>query len=348
MVVLFHLLAFFFNKSGVGDRTTHYYARLGFAGVMIFFVLSGFVIAYTVRRKIEEQPGYSLRAYLIERATRIGIVLIPAVAVVVLLDALVMRRFYPDLDLRLFPYAFSTLLLLTDFTGFGPGAAPLPPVSGMEPVWSLTYEACLYVLFGAAALFSRGRRGRLAKLVLFAGAFGFLTRFPHAALMSYTWSLGVLAFVLFRRGLIPASRAGAAAVAAAVVAAGAGLLRLAAFLPAGSRDWLFVTLIAALFAALFALFGALEPGPRLRAAAAFFGAYSYSMYLLHYILIDVAVNCLFDVRAVLAGGAPRIALFLAVLFIAVHLLSLGFSLVTERYTGRVRGILLAAAGARRG
>ena len=53
---------------------------------MVFFVLSGYVIASTVERKRE--LGITLNSYYLDRFSRIYSVLIPAIILTVLLDAI--------------------------------------------------------------------------------------------------------------------------------------------------------------------------------------------------------------------------------------------------------------------
>jgi peptidoglycan/LPS O-acetylase OafA/YrhL len=341
MVLLYHGLLTFFNKVGGGDRALGYSSQLGFVGVSIFFILSGFVIAHTVARKRAEGATYGVGTYVIERFSRISIVFVPALCTVALIDLLLIRRAYPGLDLRLWPYFWSTLFMLTGFTGFGPHAEPLPTILGMEPVWSLTYEVYLYAAFGAIVLFPRSARRRVAGLALLAAALFLLSRLPYALLMSGTWLLGALGAHLFRRGFT-LSRPACAAVLGASGLAAAAITVLTGPERETLRQWAYVFLLAAAFSALLAAAGTLEITPRVGAAAKFLASYAYSMYLLHYVLLGVACNVLVDVRAIADQGPWIAALFVVALLAGVNAISYLFSLATERQTSRLKGVLLKA------
>lgn len=125
---------------------------VGMDAVIVFFVLSGFVIAYTVEKKNE-----TLGHYIASRLARLWSVLIPALAVTVVLD-------YSG------QYLFSAFYQKWEFSGWshggGPWEHPVPsvlvaasfsnelwftstrPLSN-EPIWSLGFEFWYYAIFGA-------------------------------------------------------------------------------------------------------------------------------------------------------------------------------------------------------
>ena len=342
MVVMYHGFCGFFNRVGVDRHTEPYYERLGFVGVSTFFILSGFVIAYTVARKASAPGGYSLKTYLIERVSRIYIVLIPALAAVVLVDIFLLKRVSPDLDFCVSPRTiFAALLMVNNVTVFGENVAFTPTIYGMEPAWSLAFEMCFYVLFGLIVLFSDPRRYRPAKIVALVATLVFLSRLPLAFLMSYNWLLGVLGVYLLPRDIM-LKRSACIGLMGAVILATAGVLALAGGQAALQNNWISISLLAAVFYALFMASGTFAIGARLGAAAKFLASYSYSMYLLHYTLLNVAYDYLFDVQVIYAKGPAARVLFLTSLFLAINALSFLFSLATEKNTSRLRKLLLHA------
>ena len=344
MVAVYHILAGFFKGIGELPRVAPFMGQLGYVGVTIFFVLSGFVIAYTVGRKMSEQQGYSLKTYLVERFARISICLVPAVGVVALLDLLVVRRFFPDDDLRIWPHIFSTLFVMTGLTGFGEAAQPLPAILFMEHIWSLTYEVYLYLLFGLVVISAGPRRLPVGRVVLIAATLLLLSRLPYTPLMSYNWLLGALVLVLFRNGITPGGLRACLGLSGAVLLVAAGVLRLTRHQPEAQRHWIYVSLVALAFYALLALFGTVRVGSRLAASAAFLASFSYSMYLIHFALVGVAYNCLVDLRPLSWQGSGGRVLFLLCSFLLVNVLSFLFGLATERHTSRFRRLLLAVVG----
>jgi len=138
-VVLMHLRQFGLVELPGADQLT----LLGREAVMAFFVLSGFVIAYTTDRR---RP--SARDYALARAARIYSVALP-----VLLLAFACASLVPALAsdagqhyqlAKPWLYIPFHLLFLGDLWTL----AEVPPWLG--PWWSLNYEVWYYVLFGVA------------------------------------------------------------------------------------------------------------------------------------------------------------------------------------------------------
>ena len=147
LVVASHFPLFGIIAGGPGRWWLH----LGRESVIVFFVLSGFVIAYTTERK-----NTSLRDYCIARCTRIYSVALPllllgfgAAGVLVLAGQATLPQSYPLMK----PWLYLPLHLL--FMGELWTIAETPPL--LAPYWSLGYEVWYYVLFGAA-FYLRGLR----------------------------------------------------------------------------------------------------------------------------------------------------------------------------------------------
>ena len=126
----------------------------GRTAVLVFFVLSGFVIAW-----VSDTRERTLEEYGLSRVARLYSVIIPAFVLTAVLDGIgktIDPRLYgpewghsmahPVID-----YALSAVFLGESWT--------LRVLPGFNvPYWSLNYEAWYYVLF-AAAIFLRGDRG---------------------------------------------------------------------------------------------------------------------------------------------------------------------------------------------
>ena len=125
-----------------GQTVQHY-------AVIVFFVLSGLVIAHSVRR-----GDYTLRDYAIARAARILPVAVFAVAFSTAiylalssrgLTPLIAPEIYSEFSLE------AVVLPILFLSESGDGVGPL----WNPPYWSLTYEVWFYALFGAG-LFLKG------------------------------------------------------------------------------------------------------------------------------------------------------------------------------------------------
>jgi peptidoglycan/LPS O-acetylase OafA/YrhL len=164
IVAFGHLTQAYFSQ-GWPDLTI--YAK---SAVSIFFVLSGFVISYVTTTK-EKTPGN----YFISRISRLYSVLVPAILLsgVVLIIAM---RFDPTLVHqwsgeqsslhflqvhRVTRFVFQSIVSLL-FLNSIHGHETCPGV--ISPIWSLSFEAAYYILFGIA-LFTRGYRRILLTIV---------------------------------------------------------------------------------------------------------------------------------------------------------------------------------------
>ncbi len=139
--------------------------RLGYEAVLIFFVLSGFLVGGQIISRT--LTGYfALSEYVIDRCCRILLPLVPAVLFTELLNIFV------------FGDPVVPTVLLGNMTGLN--GLLLPTLNHNAPLWSLTYEIWFYVLGGLVGyIMSRaGRRisvGALAGFLLCAAVFSILS-----------------------------------------------------------------------------------------------------------------------------------------------------------------------------
>ncbi len=159
--------------------------RFGLEAVTVFFVLSGYVIAYVTTTR-ETSPA----AYAAARATRMYSVVVPALLVTFLLDG-AGHAIHPDLYSQSWGYPangklaqFVTGLLFLNEIWFTSS-----PVGSSFQFWSLGFEVWYYVLFGIA-VFARGRE-RMIGILIVALLIGpkILLAFPLWLLGAATWWL---------------------------------------------------------------------------------------------------------------------------------------------------------------
>jgi peptidoglycan/LPS O-acetylase OafA/YrhL len=154
------------------------FATYGHSAVVVFFVLSGFVIAWVTATKER-----TARDYAVSRAARIYSVALPALALTLLLD-IVGERLNPGLyahttthDLWLVRL-LSSALFMNEFWGIS-----ITTFSNV-PYWSLNYEVWYYVVFGIFVFWTGpGRYWALALAALMAG--------PKILLLMPVWLMGV-------------------------------------------------------------------------------------------------------------------------------------------------------------
>jgi peptidoglycan/LPS O-acetylase OafA/YrhL len=149
--------------------------------VIIFFVISGYVIAASASR-----PDRTFANYSADRLARLSSVVIPALFLTCLLDA-VGSRLFPGVYVLVNPHwqsiRFVANLLYCQQLWF---FCVVP--SSNNPFWSLGYEFWYYVLFG---IFIFARRHRTKVLLLLAVS---LVIGPKILLLLPAWAAGALAF----------------------------------------------------------------------------------------------------------------------------------------------------------
>jgi peptidoglycan/LPS O-acetylase OafA/YrhL len=181
--------------------------QFGHEAVVVFFVLSGFVIRYVATR--ERTPAQ----YAVSRAARLYSVVLPALIGTVLAD-FIGRSIAPAMyDTAIAPdnhpvVRFAANALFLNEIWFW----SIRPFSN-GPFWSLGYEAWYYIIFGIM-FFGRGAN-RVLLSVLAGVAMG-----PKILILLPVWLLGVAAFQIAAGGRV-GERLGLALILGSI--AGAGL-----------------------------------------------------------------------------------------------------------------------------
>lgn len=159
-VVLAHLIHFDVAK---GDWI-RFLPSNGHDAVILFFVLSGFVIYYTTQRR-----HTVLTDYAVSRATRIYSVALPVLLLTVGLDVIGLQ-FHPENYTGLYQYQKLHIYVPFHLAFMGEIWTISEQPFTVPPYWSLGYEVWYYVLF-AAFFFYRGWRrvGVFGLLLLFVG-----------------------------------------------------------------------------------------------------------------------------------------------------------------------------------
>ena len=155
----------------------------GRTAVLVFFVLSGFVIAW-----VSDTRERTLEEYGLSRVARLYSVIIPVFVLTAVLDtigkAIDPRLYGPEwghsMAHPMIDYVLSAVFLGESWT-----IRVLPGFN--VPYWSLNYEAWYYVLF-AAAIFLRGRP-RIAVVIVAALLAG-----PRILFLLPVWLMGVAAW----------------------------------------------------------------------------------------------------------------------------------------------------------
>lgn len=184
-VLLYHWRGAFFveiskvSKPGILTRFLYFLSGIGPQWVMVFFVLSGYLVGGSVLRAVQAGK-WSWSDYLLTRMTRLYVVLLPALVLTAALDwvgfhlpaghAVYIGNSAQDsvyFDFRSstsFPIFLANAAFLQDLVL--PGTGHMVSFFGSDvPLWSLSYEFWYYIAFPCAVLAlvpMKSRRVRLA------------------------------------------------------------------------------------------------------------------------------------------------------------------------------------------
>lgn len=259
------------------------------AAVIVFFVLSGYVVAYTTDRK-NSWANYGFRGYFLDRWSRIYSVLIVAVCFTLVVDyvggmlspAYQNPAFIPQ-DHLVFRLA-SNLFSIQGLWGYRIQLGSNPAL------WSVGYEFIYYLLFGLlyfrSQIFSRSWVGVLVVLLLLG-----LIGWKMAAYFGI-WLMGVAAYRMSHSQLIQRYPINGWVMIAALVVAN-HLLVYSNIMGASEvlRDFAFAVVMAFLFSlevkqtAPFYLF--------IRQFNTYMADFSFSIYAFHTPVIFFACSLLF-------------------------------------------------------
>jgi len=184
--VFFVHVRYLWYRDSFDTRVMH----LGHRAVIVFFVLSGYVIAHSTLRK-----ALDARAYVSARLSRLYSVLLPALlltAVLQIVGTWLNPHFYHPYDRGHDVLRYGLVALFLQSIWFTNAA---PPTDG--PFWSLCYEFWYYALFGVAVMVKsvRWKIGSLLVLALVCGV--------NVLLLMPNWLMGVACYCYGRRVTMP-------------------------------------------------------------------------------------------------------------------------------------------------
>jgi peptidoglycan/LPS O-acetylase OafA/YrhL len=287
LVVVAHVLLLYFPNE--------YVYRGGSLGVVIFFLLSGFLITQSMLNRAS-LPGPALPAFLADRVARIMTPFIPVLVIVAALNALFIESRFGAAGLNQGAVAFAgNLLMLHDHPFFQALSIAhveswwrVRPYNTAEPFWTVAVEFWLYVAVGLGFFcLLRGERIRRGCLWLLTIVSLPVILWNSVAgggeALSLVWMVGAVAAYLIARLAIADAKVKWRPLAVCLI--GCGSVVLAARIKTSGFDpynfQIAVLTAIVMFGVLFALNRVGRVWRWVASPASFFASYSYSLYLVH-------------------------------------------------------------------
>jgi peptidoglycan/LPS O-acetylase OafA/YrhL len=329
------------QSSSVFARAFYFLTGFGHQSVVIFFVLSGFLVGGKLLGRIQSNT-FNARAYFTDRLTRLYIVVLPALLITLATDYGGGQIFngqglYSALPAAFGGYAPAQNISAGIFLGNAAflQTITVPTLGSNGPLWSLAYEFWYYLL---APLLFWGLLGKgnlpLRLLCLLAVAAGLLLLRGQVGLYFPLWLFG--AAIVYFTNKLPLIGHPLPAIALTLALMAVGRLNL---LPAVPADYLLALTFAL---SLQALYVRANKTAFLARANQILAGFSFSLYAIHFPLIVLMATGLLSGRAGyqqydqvgLSSLLPYAGVVLVLMLIAYV-----FGQLTEKNTGRLRSYL---------
>jgi peptidoglycan/LPS O-acetylase OafA/YrhL len=293
-----HLRAFFFaDYDQLALRTQslkalYFLTGFGHQAVMVFFVLSGFLISSSILKTLGTGTWF-WRGYAISRATRLYVVLIPGLLFGLLWDVLG-KSFFASTGLYTQPLgSFGGLVVQSELTArnffgtlFFVQTIVCNTFGSNGPLWSIANEFWYYVLFplGLLASYSCLKKSFAAAALLTVAALSIsLILGPEKMIGFLIWLAGFAVVLVWSRLKLLSAGARVAYLlfSSAALMASLTAARLGKLAPQAADLAVGLAFAAFLYGVLQLDLNVLADGIYLRGAHLFAG-FSYSLYVLHF------------------------------------------------------------------
>lgn len=290
--------------------------------VVLFFILSGIVISYSVFLKIEKNSSYGFRHFFIDRFSRIYTALIPALIFIIAIDSVAIvffKDYYSYVNAFNVRTFIGNLLMLQDFPIFNLG---ITSFGSARVLWTLAIEWWLYMTFGLLVVhFFSGFQRKYLILLLFFMIVPLHNSFAgRGDALSLFWLEGAIVTIILFRGHRTLNKA--SSLFFALIFACLILLRILKTHEA--YDLVYVTLITMfiIFSLSYASYFSF-PFDKLKLFIKLMAGYSFTLFLIHYSIFDFI-----SIWYKSIDGNKHSQVFIASFFIS-HFLSIILAFYTE-------------------
>jgi len=287
LVVIGHGLSFFGIFTFLHEPNFPWMQNIA---VLIFFLLSGFLISYSISRKISKQ-NYSFRHYFIDRFSRIYTAFIPALIFVLLLDSVSkqMDSGAYDYDSAFnLPSFLGNILMLQDYPLFKMLKGTIVTSFGSaRTFWTLAIEWWIYLFVGYFVLyFLKDKNSKNLWNWLW---LGFLSVVPMINLiigrgngLTTYWLMGATIYFIDRQNLLGEMSRWMKWLIVAVLGS---VAMLRAYAVMDAYDAVFAFLLSIILWVVIDLYRTATIGDKQTKIIRFLASYSYTLYLIHYSIL---------------------------------------------------------------
>jgi peptidoglycan/LPS O-acetylase OafA/YrhL len=275
--------------------------------VIVFFVLSGFLIAHALQRR-PRQIGHGFGEYMIDRTARIYIAFVPCLLIIALIDlCLIGAGLHPNAA-YVTPQAFlGSLLMMQNYPGAFGASLEIPSFGSAGQLWSLAVEFHIYVFAGACFFALRPTKWWAACVAVAIVSSVVPLNYLNPAVigtpgasLSWLWILG-FAIYYIARGTQLHTAVGIGAAYAGAIALVVAWYRSS---PPGAeyepRAYFILAVAFLLLILASQRTTLLARSSRLTRCLRVLADYSFSLYLLHYTIL-FAIHAIWDGGGVLAA-----------------------------------------------
>lgn len=309
--------------------------QTGYPFVMVFFVLSGYFISGSVLNMLQKDR-WSWKTYLTNRVTRLWVVLLPALILSYIWKLMQFHFFGPETG-------YSTSMDWKTFLGnlFFLQNIATPIYAHNGPLWSLNYEFWYYILFPCLILIFKSKSAGAKGLYLLISLLIMKLVGVHVLEYFLIWLMGVGPVFLKPRHTSRTKGLTTGLIVSLVVFA----VSLRAFyLPQLHLTMYYADLIVGLLgmvvvSLVIARLNGTTSHPTLLKWSAGLSGFSYSLYLVHYPVIDFVEKWFHSGK----WHVPVVKWYSVDGLLILILLgySWGIGKLTEDHTGRIRNFVLA-------
>jgi peptidoglycan/LPS O-acetylase OafA/YrhL len=349
VVLAGHLRAYVFRDFGMSGNVSllwkafYFVTSLQHQAVVVFFVLSGFLISKTI--SVQESTGrWSWTLYALKRLSRLWIVLLPALILTFFWDQIGMRLTGSALYSGGLDFANHstpiTALSFSPATFFGNVAflqtIKVPPFGTDTPLWSLANEFWYYVVFPLFYFALRNRYSVATRVgLLCAGAALCSWLLPSQCPLGLIWLLGYGAFLLQRHAKSQPNRIRLMTILGSLVLLAVALISPVLFgLHGIGQD----ALTGVAFALLLVPLSSLNVWNFVAQPARLFAGFSYTLYVVHFPFLSFLMCAVIRNRR-FEPGAEGLCVF-AILFTAAMVYAYLIALIFERNTSEIQAWLV--------